>query len=57
MNEKIKYYACASRGRDPNGRNEWIQQLEINFTGFSNTITGVTKDNYILEIHNERTVF
>ena len=52
MNEEIKYYACASRGRDPTFNNKWIQQLEINFTGFSNTITGVAKDNYILEVLN-----
>ena len=51
INKKIKYYSCASRGRDHNLSGRWIQQLEINYTGFSNTITGVAKDNYILEIY------
>lgn len=52
----IKYYVVASRGRDPNDAKvdaNYEQKPEINKTGFSNTITSVQKDNYILEIYDE----
>ena len=57
---KIEYYSCASRGRDPNnpsdrstGNPNLEQRLEVNWSGFANTITSVTKDCYVLEIFNE----
>lgn len=56
----IKYYCCASRGRDPDNTNDrspgnpnLVQRLEINWTGFCNTITSVAKDAYVLEIYDE----
>lgn len=53
--EKNKYYACASRGRNPdkeNCNNGGVRQqrLEINWSEYSNAITSVNKDCYILEI-------
>ena len=58
--QNIKYYACASRGRDPDcpsdrtpGNPNLVQRLEINWTGFANNITSVAKDCYVLEIINE----
>ena len=45
---------AASRGRGDG----WKQQLEINESGTSNTITGVLKDNYVMEpnvLRQERT--
>ena len=55
--EYIKYYIVASRGRDPDnpsdrssGNPNLEQRLEINTTGFSNTITSVAKDNWLLEV-------
>ena len=56
--ENIKYYyIIASRGRDPNnpsdrsaGNPNLVQRLEINKTGFSNCITSVAKDNWLLEV-------
>lgn len=60
VKEEIKYYACASRGRDPNnpsdrssGNPNLEQRLEINWSGYSNTITSVAKDSYVLEVHYE----
>ena len=56
---KIKYYIVASRGRDPDnpsdrsaGNPNLVQTPEINKTGFTNTITSVAKDNWILEIYD-----
>lgn len=58
--ERIKYYCCASRGRDPDnpsdrnsGNPNLVQRLEINWTGICNTITSVAKDAYVLEMYNE----
>lgn len=60
MKEKIKYFACASRGRDPtnpsdrsSGNPNLVQRLEVNKSGYSNTITSVAKDCYILEVHHD----
>jgi len=61
MREKvIKYYSCASRGRDPENPNDRSagnpnleQRLEINWTGFCNTISTVAKDSWVLEIHDK----
>lgn len=54
----IKYYVVASRGRDPDnpsdrssGNPNLVQRLEINKSGFTNVITSVSKDNWILEIY------
>ena len=41
------YLLVASRGRPKNGK--YVQQLEINHTGCTNTITTVLKDNLIIE--------
>ena len=57
MNEEIKYYSCASRGRDldtPIMGEVRSQNLEINWSGFSNSITTVSKDCYVLEIHERK---
>lgn len=46
---------CASRGRNPENPSDRTagikleQRLEINYSGTSNTITTVQKDNYVLE--------
>ena len=57
MIKNVKYYCCASRGRDPDnpgdrtaGNPNLVQRLEINWNGCTNIITSVAKDNYILEI-------
>ena len=53
----IKYYAVASRGRNPENpgdRRPGIhleQRLEVNFSGIANSITTVEKDCWILEIY------
>lgn len=47
-NTIIEPLVCASRGRE-NG-----QELELNETGCSNTLTSVQKDNYLLEQHHIR---
>lgn len=52
----IKYYSCASRGRDPDNPSDrraginLVQRLEINLTEISNNITSVAKDSYVLEV-------
>ena len=57
--QKIKYYSVASRGRDPidpknrKAGSYWVQKLEVNITGFSNSITSVSKDAWVLEIHDD----
>lgn len=43
--EKVEPKIAASRGRGEG----WKQQLEINESGTSNTITSVAKDNYVME--------
>lgn len=46
---------CASRGRNPENPSDGTvgapteQRLEINESGYSNTLTSVQKDNYVLE--------
>ena len=53
----INQLCCASRGRNPynpSDRRSGIyveQRLELNNQRWSNTITSVQKDNYILEIY------
>lgn len=42
------YAIVASRGRWKD--NSWVQQYEVNYDGVSNTLTGVQKDNLVLEI-------
>ena len=58
--KKIKYYSCASRGRDPEnpsdrsaGNPNLEQRLEVNWSGYSNNITSVAKDAWVLEIEEE----
>lgn len=52
-----QYYIVASRGRNPENpsdRTKGIhleQRLEVNWHGYSNTITSVQKDNWVLEIY------
>lgn len=57
---------CASRGRNPENPSDRTagihleQRLEINYSGTSNTITTVQKDNYVLEpnvLRPERTEY
>lgn len=57
--KEIRYYCAASRGRDPqnpsdrtSGNPNLEQRLEINWSGYANTITSVSKDCMILEIHD-----
>lgn len=52
--EEVEPKIAASRGRGEG----WKQQLEINESGMSNTITSVLKDNYVMEpnvLRQERT--
>jgi hypothetical protein len=54
---------AASRGRnpaDPSDRKSpsngtFQQRLEINWGGYSNTLTHITKDNYVIEIYDDDT--
>lgn len=48
MKQKREYWCAASRGREQNGK--WVQQLEILGKDYTNSITTVQKDNYIIEI-------
>ena len=57
----MKYIVVASRGRNPENPSErgcsngrYRQRLEPNTGGVTNTLTGVQKDNYILEIYEVR---
>lgn len=56
----IRQIICASRGRNPDNPSDRTvgasteQRLEPNFDGVSNIITTVQKDNYVLEITDER---
>ena len=43
----------ASRGRWENER--WTQKYECNTEGTTNTLTGVLKDNLVLEIYDNTT--
>lgn len=43
-----KCLIVASRGRWKDNR--WVQQYEINYDQTTNTLTGVQKDNLVLEI-------
>lgn len=51
-------FACASRGRDPDnpsdrssGNPNLVQRIEINWSGYANTISTISKDCYVLEIY------
>lgn len=46
-----KCLIVASRGRWKDNR--WVQQYEINYDQTTNTLTGVQKDNLVLEIEDE----
>lgn len=48
----MRYEIAASRGRWID--NKWTQQYEINCERISNTLTGVFKDNLLLEIYDIR---
>ena len=54
-NEIIDPFICASRGRNPENPSDRTagihleQRLEPNFSGCSNTLTTVQKDNYVVE--------
>ena len=59
---KIKYYICASRGRDPDnpsdrssGNPNLEQRLEINWSGYANCLTSVMKDCMVIEEYEEKT--
>ena len=53
----IKAFVVASRGRNPENpsdRTKGIhleQRLEVNWGAYSNTITSVQKDNWLLEVY------
>lgn len=57
--KKIKYYAVASRGRNPDNPNDrrpgihLEQRLEVNWSEIANNITSVQKDCWVLEYINE----
>ena len=60
--KKIKYYICASRGRDPDnpsdrssGNPNLEQRLEINWSGYANCLTSVMKDCMVIEEYEEKT--
>lgn len=64
--ENLEPLICASRGRNPENPSDRTvgihleQRLEINYSGTSNTITTVQKDNYVLEpnvLRPERTEY
>lgn len=46
-----EYKIVASRGRWKDDR--WVQQYEVNDDQTTNTLTGVQKDNLVLEIEDE----
>ena len=65
-NEIIDPFICASRGRNPENPSDRTagipteQRLEPNFSGCSNTLTTVQKDNYVCEpqvLRAERTEY
>lgn len=47
----MEYKIVASRGRWKDDR--WVQQYEVNDDQTTNTLTGVQKDNLVLEIEDE----
>lgn len=47
----MKYKIVASRGRWKDDK--WTQQYEVNNDQTTNTLTGVQKDNLVLEIQDE----
>ena len=54
----MKYMIAASRGRNPDNPSErgrsngrYRQMLEFNRGGVSNTLTGVQKDNMVVELY------
>ena len=47
----MEYKIVASRGRWKDDR--WTQQYEVNDDQITNTLTGVQKDNLVLEIQDE----
>lgn len=63
LENDIKYYIVASRGRDPDNPSNrtvgcpTVQRLELNKSGCSNTITSVAKDNWVLEVYGSREIF
>ena len=57
----MKFEIVASRGRNPDNPSEraksngnYRQRLEPNRGGVTNTLTGVLKDNYVLQIYEVR---
>lgn len=50
-----EYLIVASRGRWKDGR--WVQQYECNGDGVTNTLTGVQKDNLVIELEDERDIW
>ena len=55
----IRYYSCASRGRNPDNPSErsrsngmYRQRIEVNVRGWSNTITTAQKDYLMIEIYS-----
>ena len=57
----MKYVIVASRGRNPDNPSErgrsngrYQQRLEPNARGISNTLTGVQKNNLVMQIYEVR---
>ena len=57
----MKFVIVASRGRNPDNPSErgksngkYRQRIEPNWGGVTNTLTGVQKDNYVLEVYEVR---
>ena len=56
----MTYLIAASRGRNPadpsdrksHSNGTFQQRLEVNWGGYSNTITSVAKDCYVIEIYD-----
>ena len=57
--KRIDVMICSTIGRDlvePTNRKRkektvWVQQLEIGSADFSNSLTHVAKDNYVIEFY------
>ena len=57
----MRYMIVASRGRNPDNPSErgksggrYRQRLEVNQKDVVNTLTGVLKDNYVLQVYEIR---
>ena len=49
----VEYMVVAERGRTGHAGGRFVQQPEVNKTGYANALTSVAKDGYVLEIRSE----